>query len=87
LACLSRNSTSKIGFVQKEIKYALDVADEQPEGSIFVIPLKLEQCNVPDRLAKWHWINYFDAEGHTQLTRALESRVEALRQLDRKTLL
>ncbi|MGH9765661.1 MAG: toll/interleukin-1 receptor domain-containing protein, partial [Blastocatellia bacterium] len=37
LVCLSRASITKQGFVQKEIKFALDVADRQPEGTIFVI--------------------------------------------------
>src|SRR3712207_6126465 len=39
LVCLSRSSITKAGYVQKEIRYALDVADEQPEGTIFIIPL------------------------------------------------
>lgn len=34
LVCLSKSSLGKRGYVQKEIKYALDVADEQPEGTI-----------------------------------------------------
>ena len=33
IVCLSRHSLNKVGFVQKEIKYALDIADEQPEGT------------------------------------------------------
>ncbi len=50
LVCLSENSVSKTGYVQREIKVALDVADEQPEGAIFIVPVKLEECDVPDRL-------------------------------------
>src|SRR6185369_16999509 len=41
IVCLSKSSITKKGYVQKEIKYTLDVADEQPEGTIFIIPLKL----------------------------------------------
>jgi hypothetical protein len=37
LVCLSRQSLTRAGFMQKEIKFALDVADEQPEGRIYVI--------------------------------------------------
>jgi hypothetical protein len=40
LVCLSRHSVSKVGFVQREIRFALDIAEEQPEGSIFVVPVK-----------------------------------------------
>src|SRR2546421_6880908 len=35
IVCLSQDSINKYGFVQKEIGYALDVAQEQPEGTIF----------------------------------------------------
>jgi DNA polymerase sigma len=34
LVCLSRASVTICGFVQKEIKLALDVANEQPEGTV-----------------------------------------------------
>jgi len=74
IVCLSRNSINKTGFIQKELKYALDVADEQPEGSIFIIPLRLEQCDVPERLAKWHWINYFEDNAHERLVQALRAK-------------
>ena len=55
LVCLSRSSVSKTGYVQREIKYALDVAEEQPEGSIFLIPVMLTDCDVPERLRRWQW--------------------------------
>src|SRR5215211_2263375 len=50
LVCLSRGSINKKGYVQKEIKYALDVADEQPDDTIYLIPVKLEECDIPPRL-------------------------------------
>src|SRR5262245_55574275 len=54
LVCLSPRSITKKGYVQKEIRFALDIADEQPHGTIFIIPLKLEDCDVPERLLRWH---------------------------------
>lgn len=78
LVCLSQDSINKIGFVNKEIKYALDVADEQPEGAIFIIPVKLEECVIPDRLRTWQWVNYFEPSGYERLIRALQAREQAL---------
>lgn len=72
IVCLSKTSISKSGFIQKEIKYALDIAEEQPPGTIFVIPLKLEECEIPEQLAKWQWINYFERGSYEKLTKALE---------------
>ena len=78
VVCLSKRAVDKVGFVQKEIKFALDVADLQPEGRIFIIPLKLEECDVPDRLKSRHWINYFEADGYFKLQRVMEKRIEEL---------
>lgn len=72
IVCLSRNAINKKGYVQKEIAYALDVATEQPEGTIYIIPLKLEECDVPQRLQKWHWVNLFDEHGYDKLMRSLQ---------------
>lgn len=78
IVCLSTRSVSKSGYVQKEIKYALDVAEEQPEGAIFLIPLKLEECEVPDRLRRWQWVKLFEERGYERLMRALRKRAEAI---------
>ena len=74
VVCLSRSSITKEGFVQKEIRQALDVADEKPEGAIFIIPLRLEDCEVPERLRRWHWVNLFDSNGYDKLFLALRRR-------------
>ncbi len=76
IICLSRKSTTKTGYVQKEIRYALDVADEQPEGTIFLIPLRLEDCEVPERLRRWQWVNLFADRGYERLMSALRVRAE-----------
>lgn len=74
IVCLSKASTTKAGYVQKEIKVALDVADEQPEGTIFIVPVRLEECNVPDRLKKWQWVDLFSPKGYQKLVAALKVR-------------
>jgi len=78
IVCLSKASTTKAGYVQKEIKVALDVADEQPDGTIFIIPLRLEECTVPDRLKKWQWVDLFDPKGYQRLAIALKTRAADL---------
>lgn len=78
IVCLSRSSVGKAGFVQREIKHALDVADEQPEGTIFLIPVKLEECETPERLRRWHWVNLFEDRGYERLVAALQHRAIGL---------
>ena len=75
IVCLSAQSVTKAGFMQKEIKYALDVADEQPEGRIYIIPARLEECDVPARLSKFHWVDLFEDDGYYKLLEALKMRV------------
>jgi hypothetical protein len=50
LACLSEKSVDKRGYVQKELKLGLDELDRMPEGNIYLIPVRLERCQVPERL-------------------------------------
>jgi hypothetical protein len=78
IVCLSRNSISKEGYVQKELGFALDKAEEKPEGIIYIIPLRLEKCEVPQRLHRWQWINLYQARGYKNLLKALKSRADAL---------
>lgn len=71
---LSKSSTTKRGFVQKEIRVALDVLEELPEASVFVIPLRLEDCEVHfEALATIQNIDLFPDwdRGIAQLRRAL----------------
>lgn len=44
LPCFSAESVAKEGYVQKEFKRALDYAEEKPDGTIYVIPLRLDNC-------------------------------------------
>jgi outer membrane protein assembly factor BamD (BamD/ComL family) len=74
--CLSKNSVTKEGYVQKEIKFALDLADEKPEGTIFLIPARLEDCAVPERLARWQWVDLFEENGYSRLLRSLRLRAD-----------
>ena len=78
LVCVSNTSIRKTGYVQKEIKDALDVADRQPEGTIFLIPVKLEECQIPDRLSHLHYVNLYEEDGFGNLMRSLAVRANEL---------
>jgi len=71
LVCLSKTSITKEGFVQKEIKIALDVADEKPEETIYIIPTRLEECALPERLSQWQCVDLFRENGFDKLARAI----------------
>ncbi len=52
VACFSHRSTSKRGSFHSELRYALFCAEKIPLDEIFFIPLRLDDCVVPRRIAK-----------------------------------
>lgn len=78
IVCLSRSSITKEGHVQKEIRVALDLADEKPPGTIFIIPVRLEIVDVPSRLAQWQWVDLFHNGGYEKLAHALSTRAASI---------
>lgn len=78
IICLTPGSITKVGYINKEIKKALDVADEQTEGTIFLIPLKLEECEIPHQLRGPQWVSLFEPQGYERLILALRARAHAL---------
>ena len=69
---ISQDSISKSGYIQKEIKFAIDVASEQPEEKIFLIPARIEKCNVPQSLSKWQYVDLFSPDGYDRLLNSLK---------------
>jgi hypothetical protein len=60
LVCFSRRSVNKRGFFQSELRYALDVAACVPLDEIFLLPVRLSECDVPDQIArKTQYIDLF----------------------------
>ena len=59
LVCLSNNSITKEGYIQRELRYVLDIAEYKPEGTLFIIPVRLEDCEPPRRLRIWQYADFF----------------------------
>jgi hypothetical protein len=77
ILCMSKHSINKEGYVQKEIKQILDIADEKPDNTIFIIPLKLEECIIPDRLSQLQFVSY-DESGFAKVLQSLIKRKEQI---------
>ena len=79
VACLSSKSANKRGYIQREFRIALDTLGEMPSGTIYFIPMRLEECEIPDlrlsegglNLRDIHWLDYWEADGFEQLERAI----------------
>lgn len=78
LACLSNNSVDRRGFIQRELKQALDLWKERLDDDIYIIPARLEECTVPESLANFQWVDLFKDDGWERLLKAIEVALERL---------
>lgn len=79
---LSNHSVTKEGYVQKEIKVALDYSQYKPEGTIFIIPLRIDSCSIPWGIKSIQYIDYFPSDevdiAYKKLLYSLETRASLL---------
>lgn len=62
IAFISENAVKKTGYIQKELRLVYDAQMYRPDGELFTIPLRLEECEPPHRFKYWHWGDYFGEE-------------------------
>ena len=72
LIFLSKNSIRKRGYLQKEIKSALQLRDYKPPGAIYIIPIMLGRVKVPDYLQDIQWLDLSDSNAWEKLLYALK---------------
>ena len=70
---LSESSVSKQGYVQKEIRLALDQASEKPEAEPYIIPVRLDAVQPPPGLMQYQWVDLFSPDGLDKLIFALRA--------------
>ncbi len=83
ILCLSQTSVRKQGYLQREFRLALNKYAEKTPETIFLIPLKLDDCQVPDlqlpelgvNLRDIQWLKYWEADGFDNLVRAIEHQL------------
>lgn len=84
LACLSKRTVKKSGYINKELLIALDEYSERPNDKIFLIPVKLDDCQVPEveipelgtNLTHFQWVELWEEDGFQRLIKAIESLIE-----------
>lgn len=71
LICISKNSVDKTGFVQKEMRLALEQAELRPDTQVYIIPVSLDGCPVPDALERWQVLDLREQGGPDKLLNAI----------------
>lgn len=72
LLCFSELSVAKEGYIQREYKRAMRYLEEKPEGTIFVIPVRLDDCELPYFIREIQWVDY--PADYDRLVTSLEMR-------------
>ncbi|NEZ60332.1 SUMF1/EgtB/PvdO family nonheme iron enzyme [Adonisia turfae] len=81
IACLSQKSIQKQGYIQREFKMALNEMADRPSGQIYLIPVRLDDCRIPDlrqedygiSLSDYQWVNFFESDGYDRLVKGIET--------------
>lgn len=79
IACISQNSISKNGFVQKELRTALTMQGSKPPGTIYLIPVILDKSEPPDlripelglNLRNIQWLDINTDDAFSKLLRSI----------------
>jgi hypothetical protein len=73
IALISTRSVNKRGYVQKELRQALEIRTEFPPGATFVIPVRIDPTiPVHQDLLRLHWLDLFPSYEHS-LPRLMKS--------------
>lgn len=78
LICLSQKFNEQQGYRHEELKLALEKANLLDAGEVFIIPVRLEKCDMPESLSHLHRVDLFDPRGFKKLIHALKRREELL---------
>ncbi len=86
LFCLSRTFDRGAG-IRREDQLILETIMEKRRGDIAILPVRLQECKIPEKLKRWQPVDLFADRGFEKLMQALKLRadkINATLQLDDK---
>lgn len=79
LVFLSDHSVNRRGVLQKEIRAALDSWTGMMMNDIYLIPVRLVDCQLPDQLSTFQWVDMFEETGWSRLISAIKTGIRRRR--------
>jgi hypothetical protein len=55
LIFFSKNSVAKRDYIQREFRLELDILEEMPSDAIHTIPIRLDDCQIPEQFRHLQW--------------------------------
>lgn len=71
IVCVSHVSVAKEGYVQKELRQVLEIALNKLDGAIFVIPVRLDECELPRSIRDRQGLDFFPEDRRDSAMRKL----------------
>ena len=71
LVCLSQNFNEQHGYRHEELKLALEKA-KLLDDRVFIIPVRIEDCDMPECLKHLHRVDLFEPLGYKKMIGALQ---------------
>lgn len=92
LACLSTRSVHKQGYIQKELRLALVAYSERPPGEVFLIPVRLDDCEIPSLqlpelgidLRHFQSLDLWEKGGYERLVQAIRDAADSRQRRPKK---
>lgn len=75
IVCLSNQFNQQGGYRHEELRIALEKANSLPDDEIFIIPARLETCELPEILGRWQCVDLFEPKGYRKLLGALKEHI------------
>jgi hypothetical protein len=76
LIFFSKNSVEKRGYIQREFRLALDTLEEMPPDAIHTIPIRLDDCQIPEQFRPLQWSDLSEEGEFDRIVRALRLGME-----------
>jgi hypothetical protein len=72
---LSSRTVNRRGYFHREMSLALEILQQVPPDQIYLLPARLDDCDVPESIRHIHWVDLFPdwQAGIQQLERALNT--------------
>lgn len=84
LVFLSKQIVAREGYLHEEILEALEVSRQKPPGKIFLIPVRIDNCPIHERLEQFHCVSLFAENGPARLLRQIQECHRRYRLFDRR---
>jgi len=82
IVCISKNAVTESKYVQPDLKFVLNHALENMHRSVFIIPLRLDECEIPRHVQPWQYYDFSVLNKREQVYKRLVKSLEIKASLD-----